>query len=209
LPPAIQSSETVAAPTDQIGFSNPEAPKKDETPGTEISKLLKKVEQPLPVPEKTPLRGVPAETSLKWLKNGNLRFVKRNFRGDGKSPVDRQRLVPAQNPHEVVLIFSDSRVPPELIFDQALGEIFLVRVLGEALDTSVIASLESAVTNLGTHLIVVMGHDNCVATSDPAENAKKVEVELSLRSAVLKEKIEKGNALTDFRIEDFKDNLDK
>lgn len=106
---------------------------------------------------------VSAEKSLGWLKNGNTRFVKGSFRKDGASAKDRARLVSGQKPHAVVLSCSDSRVPPEVLFDQKLGEIFVVRTAGEALDDNVIGSIEYAVDHLGSNLIVVMGHSSCGA----------------------------------------------
>jgi len=107
--------------------------------------------------------GVSAEQSLRWLTNGNIRFVKKNFRKDGRSEQDRKRLLEGQKPHAIVLSCADSRVPPEIVFDQALGEIFTIRVAGEALDDSVIASIEYAVEHLGPKLLVVMGHTQCGA----------------------------------------------
>ncbi|MCM2281592.1 MAG: carbonic anhydrase [Bdellovibrionaceae bacterium] len=107
--------------------------------------------------------GVPPDTSLRWLQNGNTRFVKKNLRNDGRSAADRARLATGQKPHAIVLSCSDSRVPPEIVFDQALGEIFVIRVAGEALDSSVVASIEYAVEHLGSNLIVVMGHTQCGA----------------------------------------------
>ena len=106
---------------------------------------------------------IPAETSLRWLKNGNTRFMKKNFRSDGRTQKDRERLAKGQHPHAIVLACSDSRVPPEIVFDQTLGEIFVIRVLGEALDATVIASIEYAVEHLHTGLLVVMGHSQCGA----------------------------------------------
>lgn len=107
--------------------------------------------------------GVSADTSLGWMQNGNIRFFKGHFRKDGKSKLDIQKLIKGQNPHTIVLSCSDSRVPPEHVFDQSLGEIFVIRVAGQALDSSVIASIEYAVEHLGTQLIVVMGHTSCGA----------------------------------------------
>ncbi len=102
-----------------------------------------------------------AETSLRWLQNGNTRFLKKNNRADGKSSADRKRLAVGEKPHAIILSCSDSRVPPEVVFDQALGEIYVVRVAGGALDSSVIATLEDAVLRLGPQLLVVMGHSQC------------------------------------------------
>jgi carbonic anhydrase len=107
--------------------------------------------------------GVSADQSLKWLLNGNARYMTKNFRSDGRSQDDRTRLLAGQKPHAVILSCADSRVPPETVFDQGLGEIFVIRVAGEALDSSVIASVEYAVEHLGPRLIVVMGHTKCGA----------------------------------------------
>lgn len=106
---------------------------------------------------------VSAEKSLGWLKNGNTRYVKNKFRKDGAGAQDRTRNLASQKPHAIVLSCSDSRVPPEVVFDQKLGEIFVVRVAGEALDASTIASIEYAIDHLGSNLLVVMGHESCGA----------------------------------------------
>jgi len=116
------------------------------------------------VPAVVSKRGpVPADKALGWLKNGNKRFSKSYLRKDGQSSKDRMRLVEGQKPHSIVLSCSDSRVPPEIVFDQKLGEIFVVRTAGEALDFSAIASIEYAVEHLGSNLILVMGHESCGA----------------------------------------------
>lgn len=106
---------------------------------------------------------VPPEKALSWLKNGNNRFVKQGVRKDGQSSKDIVRLSTGQQPHTIVLSCSDSRVPPEIVFDQKLGEIFVVRTAGESLDAMAIASIEYAVSHLGANLIVVMGHESCGA----------------------------------------------
>ncbi|HRK06481.1 MAG TPA: carbonic anhydrase [Pseudobdellovibrionaceae bacterium] len=108
-------------------------------------------------------RGPDAAKVLGWLKNGNKRFIKQTQRRDGRSAEDRQRLTSAQNPHAIVLSCSDSRVPPELVFDQALGEIFVVRSAGATVDDATLASLEYAVEHLGPTLLIVMGHTSCGA----------------------------------------------
>ncbi|MBP9679845.1 MAG: carbonic anhydrase [Bacteriovorax sp.] len=106
---------------------------------------------------------VEADKSLGFLKNGNTRFMKAHVRKDGASKSDRERLSSGQKPHAIVLSCSDSRVPPEIVFDQKLGEIFVVRTAGQSLDASAIASIEYAVSHLGSNLIVVMGHESCGA----------------------------------------------
>lgn len=109
---------------------------------------------------------ISADKSLGWLKNGNIRFAKGTIRNDGATKKDISRLASGQAPHAIVLSCSDSRVPPEVVFDQKLGEIFVVRVAGQSLDDSVIASIEYAVEHLGSNLILVMGHSSCGAIKE-------------------------------------------
>lgn len=100
---------------------------------------------------------IPAEKALGWLKNGNNRFVKGLFRKDGAAASDRKRLAIGQQPHSAIFTTSDSRIPPEVLFDQKLGEIFVVRTLGLSLGDNVVGSLEYAVLYLGVNNIVVLG----------------------------------------------------
>lgn len=118
------------------------------------------------------LASVSPEKALGWLKNGNTRFVKKLFRNDGTSTKDVKRLAKGQHPHSIVLSCSDSRVPPEVVFDQKLGEIFVVRTAGETLDHMAIASIEYAVEHLGAKNIVVMGHQSCGAVKAALDTAK-------------------------------------
>lgn len=111
---------------------------------------------------------VPADKAIGWLKNGNTRHIKGYLRKDGQTKGDRERLANGQHPHSIVLSCSDSRVPPELVFDQKLGEIFTVRTAGENPDAAAIASIEYALDHLGANLIVVMGHESCGAVKAAA-----------------------------------------
>ncbi len=106
---------------------------------------------------------VNSDVALGWLKNGNIRYTHNRLRKDGAGGMDRKKLYEGQHPHSVILSCSDSRVPPELVFDQKLGEVFTVRTAGESLDYAAIASIEYAVEHLGPQLIVVMGHSKCGA----------------------------------------------
>ena len=107
--------------------------------------------------------GVAPDQAFTWLKNGNKRFTKGFLRKDGQSGKDIARLSKGQKPHTIVLSCSDSRVPPELVFDQKLGEIFVVRTAGQSLDNNAIGSIEYAVEHLGARAILVMGHTSCGA----------------------------------------------
>ncbi|MFM7200013.1 MAG: carbonic anhydrase [Myxococcota bacterium] len=96
------------------------------------------------------------------IQAGNKRFISGDitYRPD---PESRAVLANGQKPHTIVLTCSDSRLPPELIFDQGLGEIFTVRVAGNIADAHAIASIEYAIEHLGARLVVVMGHESCGA----------------------------------------------
>lgn len=110
-----------------------------------------------------PKSEITAEKSYSFLQNGNKRFYTAHVRNDGFKIKDRARLIASQSPHAIILSCSDSRVPPEVIFDQKLGEIFVVRTAGQALDFAAIASIEYAISHLGSNLIVIMGHESCGA----------------------------------------------
>lgn len=102
------------------------------------------------------LSDVNADTALGWLKNGNIRYVKRLLRGDGQDQAARNKTYKEQRPHAIILAPSDSRVPPELIFDQKIGEVAVVRSLGTSLDTSIIGSVEHVLHNHGPQLLVIL-----------------------------------------------------
>jgi carbonic anhydrase len=106
---------------------------------------------------------ITAEKAYTFLQNGNIRFYTSRVRNDGFKKKDRNRLIASQSPHAIILSCSDSRVPPEVVFDQKLGEIFVVRTAGQSLDFAAIASIEYAIAHLGSNLIVVMGHESCGA----------------------------------------------
>lgn len=110
--------------------------------------------------------GVDPDQAQKWLINGNARFVKHSLRNDGQSQKDILRLSKSQHPHSIILSCSDSRVPPEVVFDQKLGEVFVVRTTGESLDSNAIGSIEYAIEHLGARNIIVMGHTQCGAVKE-------------------------------------------
>ena len=85
----------------------------------------------------------------------------------------RETLVAGQSPFAVIVSCSDSRVPPELIFNQGLGDLFVVRVAGNVIDKIELGSVEYAVEHLKAPLIVVMGHENCGAVEAAVEASGK------------------------------------
>jgi len=101
-----------------------------------------------------------AEAALSRLQRGNARFVERAADGVAR---DLAPHVNGQRPHTIVLSCSDSRVPVEMVFEQSMGDLFVVRVAGQALDSSVLASIEYAIENLDVHNLVVLGHEGCGA----------------------------------------------
>ena len=102
--------------------------------------------------------------ALQRLRDGNRRFVA-GERGDANSVSEARRaeLVGGQNPFAAIVACSDSRVPVELLFDQGLGDLFVIRVAGNIVAPSQIGSVEFATAKLGTRLVVVLGHSNCGA----------------------------------------------
>lgn len=115
------------------------------------------------------LASIDADSALKELKSGNQRFLTSKIRTDGQSTKDINRLSKGQAPNSIVLSCSDSRVPPEVVFDQKLGEMFTVRSAGETLSPQAIGSIEYAIEKLGSHLVVVLGHTNCGAVKAAIE----------------------------------------
>jgi carbonic anhydrase len=99
----------------------------------------------------------------KALKEGNERFVAGEALHPSQSIEDRTRLAAGQKPTAVVFGCADSRVAAEIIFDQGLGDMFVVRTAGHVVDSAVLGSIEYAVTVLDVPLIVVLGHDSCGA----------------------------------------------
>ena len=104
-----------------------------------------------------------ADDALKKLKQGNKRFVQLHQKHPDENKKRRQEMLKGQHPFVIVLSCSDSRVPPELIFDQGLGDIFEIRNAGNVLNNHVIGSIEYAVMHCGVKLIVIMGHQDCGA----------------------------------------------
>lgn len=111
-----------------------------------------------------------AEQARELLVQGNRRFVSGQTTPKDLGAARRRELAhQEQRPHSVVLSCSDSRVPPELIFDQALGDLFVVRVAGNVVGPAVLGSVEFAVEYLYVPLVVVLGHENCGAVTAAVE----------------------------------------
>jgi carbonic anhydrase len=108
--------------------------------------------------------GITADQALNNLLDGNRRYVENSMNACTSSTATaREKLATGQQPFAVILCCSDSRVPPEIIFDKSLGEIFVVRDAGNVADPLVLGSIEYGVEHLGAPLIMVLGHERCGA----------------------------------------------
>lgn len=108
---------------------------------------------------------VNSDEALLRLEEGNLRCVEGKSAHGHDLAKWRERFLIKQKPFATVLGCSDSRVPPELLFDQGFGELFVIRVAGNIVEPSVIASVQYAVEHLDNKLIIVLGHQNCGAVT--------------------------------------------
>ena len=117
---------------------------------------------------------ISAHAALDRLRQGNRRFVT----GEGVREIEfehsrRKALVDTQNPFAIILGCSDSRVPAELVFDQGLGDLFVIRVAGNIVRSSQIGSVEFAAEKFGTGLVVVLGHSRCGAVQATVEELQR------------------------------------
>src|ERR1700692_2116233 len=107
---------------------------------------------------------ISAQDALERLREGNRRFVSDNRAGDALTNAKRrQALAAGQEPFAIVLGCSDSRVPAEIVFDQGLGDLFVIRVAGNIVAPSQVGSVEFAAARYSTRLVVVLGHSQCGA----------------------------------------------
>ncbi len=114
---------------------------------------------------------------------GNRRFATGRAEHPWQDRETRESLIDGQHPDAAVLSCGDSRVPPEIVFDEGLGDLFVVRTAGEVLDEAVIASLEFAVQDLHTGLLVILGHEHCGAVQGAVTALTAVEKELTSAEA--------------------------
>ena len=116
---------------------------------------------------------ITAQEALARLKEGNRRFVD-DGRGTGFGTTSHERgaVLTGQEPFAVILGCSDSRVPVEIVFDQGLGDLFVIRVAGNVVAPSLIGSVEFAVSAFGTPLVVVLGHTMCGAVQATIDELK-------------------------------------
>ena len=144
---------------------------------------------------------VNTDDGLKRLLDGNARFVAgKSDELNGSQLIERRvALAKDQKPFAVIVSCSDSRVPPELIFNVGLGEVFVVRTAGEVVDAIALGSIEYAVEHLGSSLIVVLGHQRCgavaAAVSGSNETGKIPDVLKAIAPAVEETKGKAGDPI--------------
>jgi carbonic anhydrase len=128
---------------------------------------------------------IDARDALDRLREGNTRFAN-DVRKDGSFSMRRAALVDRQFPFAIVLGCSDSRVPAELVFDQGVGDLFVIRVAGNIVAPSQVGSVEFAATRFKTRLVVVLGHSGCGAILATLEELRQpaANQSLNLRSIV-------------------------
>lgn len=105
------------------------------------------------------------DAAIQALMDGNARFFSGNASRPELGANERRAQIIGQTPFAAVLACSDSRVPVELVFDQGLGQLFVVRVAGNVVGESGLGTLEYAIKHLDVHLVVVMGHEGCGAVA--------------------------------------------
>ena len=136
---------------------------------------------------------IDADEALKRLLDGNKRYLSGHAKGPNRSSARRTELARAQHPIAVIVSCSDSRVPPELLFDQGFGDVFVVRSAGNIVDSIGLGSIEYAVDHLGTKLILVLGHERCGAVTAAMQSG---DAPGNIKSVVdaIKPAVEKGKA---------------
>jgi len=117
--------------------------------------------------------GVAPDAALARLREGNQRFVAGALNERIQVPEHRTALAKGQHPFAIVIACADSRVAPELLFDQGLGDLFVIRVAGNIVAPSQVGSVEFAAERFGTRLVVVLGHSQCGAIQATLEDLQR------------------------------------
>jgi carbonic anhydrase len=146
-----------------------------------------------------PASEVTPDAALAKLQTGNERFVHAATIPAKPTRARRVATAKAQHPFAIIVGCSDSRIPPEMIFDQNIGDLFVVRTAGNLADDFTLGSIEYAVEHLGARLIVVLGHSRCGAVAAAVESESAPgrigNIVRDIRPAVEAAKDEKGDAL--------------
>ena len=155
------------------GLARAEAPEPRPSPTAKASAAIAALLAPpasasAPAPPGPPMPADP----LGALINGNAEYLKDNPKHLHQDALRRKDTTEAQHPFATIVSCSDSRVPPEILFNQGLGDLFSVRVAGNVVDTDEMGSVEYGVDHIGTPLLVVLGHTRCGAVTAAATHAE-------------------------------------
>ena len=134
------------------------------------------------------------DSVLAELKAGNDHHARHQYQHPHETAARQRELISAQHPHAEILSCSDSRVPPEIVFDQGLGDIFVVRVAGNVATDTEIGSLEYGAEHLHIPLLVVLGHKSCGAVTAAVEGGE-AEGHIAALVNLIKPAVEKSRAL--------------
>jgi carbonic anhydrase len=133
---------------------------------------------------------IPAGEALERLRDGNLRFASNARASDPLlSNVQRAALAAGQQPFAIILGCSDSRVPAEIVFDQGLGDLFVIRVAGNIVAPSQVGSVEFAASRYETRLVVVLGHSGCGAVIATLEELQRPTANQSRNLAAIVDRV--------------------
>ena len=137
---------------------------------------------------------ITADSALAELKVGNAHHVAHHYRRPHEGAARRRELRSGQHPHAQILGCSDSRVPPEIVFDRGLGDLFVVRVAGNVASDVELASLEYGAHHLHIPLLVVLGHQHCGAVTAAVE-AGQTEGHLNKLMDLLRPAVQKSRGV--------------
>ena len=144
-----------------------------------------------------------AQEALQLLKDGNERFVKGELSRKDDYENIRESLNDGQKPFAIILCCADSRVDPEIYFDQKLGDIFVIRNAGNVVDDVVLGSIEYGAEHLGCPLMVVVGHTNCGAVTAAVEGGEAPDHILSIIKKI-RPSIKEGETIDEVAVENAK-----
>jgi carbonic anhydrase len=140
-----------------------------------------------------------ADESIKKLEDGNKRYIESKPTHQNQTSTRRTEVANGQKPFAVIVTCSDSRVPPEILFDHGIGDLFVIRTAGNILDDIGLGSIEYAVEHLHVPLVVVLGHERCGAVSAAVEGGNApghIKALVSnIKRAVEKARSKKGDLL--------------
>lgn len=142
--------------------------------------------------------GMPADKALAVLAEGNARYVVHKETHPDLSLERRHELIQGQHPYAIIVGCADSRVPPELVFDAGLGDLFVIREAGNVMDNVVLGSVEYAVEHLGVKLVVVLGHESCGAVTAAVKHTREAHITSIMKAiqpAVAASKSQPGDAV--------------